>query len=188
MAETHALAYFVAKGMLDAGVKLDAENAPPSSQAILRTVDAVRSDAGHLFAALHLDNPYAEAVRERFLGALSRIDRALREAGPDDDETESAALSIPDLGERSPEIREVRDLIDDIDRSIVGLLARRALMARRAAKAKAGLGVGIRDPRREYNLLSERRAWAESSGLDPDAIEALFESILRWSRKLQADS
>jgi prephenate dehydrogenase len=187
MAETHALAYFVAKGILDAGVALDPENAPPSSRAILRTVEAVRSDAGHLFAALHVDNPYAGEVRERFLEALQTIDRTLRETPPGAAESAMALLAIPDLGERSTEIREVRDLIDDIDRDIVSLLARRLLLARRAGRAKAGMGLAVRDARREAELLARRREWAEANGLDPATVESLFEQVLRYSRRVQSE-
>lgn len=186
MAETHALAYFVAKGMMDAELKLDAENAPPSSRAMLRTVEAVRSDAGHLFLGLHRDNPFAPGVRRRFLDALEEVDRTLREAGPGGEETEPGAFAIPDLGERSPEIRQVRDLIDDVDREIVSLLARRLVLARRAGEAKAGLGVGVRDPRREAGMLERRREWAEAAGLEPEVVASVFEEILRQSRKLQS--
>jgi len=187
MAETHALAYFVAKGMMDAGVRLDSENAPPSSRAMLRTVEAVRSDAGHLFAALHLDNPYAEDVRRRFLHALEAIDRSLRETDPSHELEVTGPLSIPDLGQRSPEIREVRELIDDVDREIVALLARRTLLVRRAGRAKAELGASVRDPARETQLLAERRAWAEAAGLDANEIMALFQAVVRYSRRLQSE-
>jgi prephenate dehydrogenase len=187
MAETHALAYFVAKGMMDAELRLDAENAPPSSRAMLRTVEAVRSDAGHLFLGLHRDNPFAPAVRRRFLDALEEVDRTLREAGPDStQETDAGAFAIPDLGERSPEIRQVRDLIDDVDREIVSLLARRLVLARRAGAAKAGLGVGVRDARREAGMLELRREWAEAAGLEPEVVASVFDEILRQSRKLQS--
>jgi prephenate dehydrogenase len=189
MAETHALAYFVAKGMMDAELKLDAENAPPSSRAMLRTVEAVRSDAGHLFLGLHRDNPFAPGVRRRFLDALEEVDRTLRESGPDGTQTQAArAFAIPDLGERSPEIRQVRDLIDDVDREIVSLLARRLVLARRAGEAKAGLGVGVRDARREAGMLALRREWAAAAGLEPEVVASVFEEILRQSRKLQTRS
>lgn len=186
MAETHALAYFVAKGMMDAEVKLDGENAPPSSKAMLRTVESVRSDAGHLFLGLHRDNPFAAGVRRRFLDALEEVDRTLREAGPAlDAEIEAGTFAIPDLGTRSPEIRQVRDLIDDVDREIVSLLARRAVLARRAGEAKAGLGVGVRDARREAGMLEYRRQWAEEAGIEADAVTPVFEEIIRLSRRLQ---
>jgi prephenate dehydrogenase len=188
MAETHALAYFVAKAMIDADVRLDAENAPPSSRAMLRTVEAVRSDAGHLFLGLHRDNPYAAGVRRRFLDALAEVDRTLVDADAEASgaQPSAEAFAIPDLGARSPEIREVRDLIDDVDREIVSLLARRAVLARRAGQAKAGLGVGVRDPRREAGMLEHRREWAERAGIEGDLVASVFEEILRSSRRLQA--
>ena len=57
MAHTHALTFFVAKGMLDAGAGMEVPFAPPSFQAISRTIETVRSDAGHLFAAIQRRTP-----------------------------------------------------------------------------------------------------------------------------------
>src|SRR5208282_5341425 len=57
MAHTHALTFFIAKGMIDAGAGMEVPFAPPSFQAISRTIEAVRSDGGHLFAAIARDNP-----------------------------------------------------------------------------------------------------------------------------------
>ena len=36
---------------------------PPSFKALARPIDAVRSDAGHLFATIQNDNPFAAAAR-----------------------------------------------------------------------------------------------------------------------------
>src|SRR5262249_1923098 len=74
MAWTHALAFFVAKGMLDAGVPTELTFVPPSFQAILYTIAAVRADAGHLFTTLHRDNPYAAEARRALLDALGSVD------------------------------------------------------------------------------------------------------------------
>jgi prephenate dehydrogenase len=49
---------------------------------------AVRGDAGHLFAAIQQENPFAAEARAQLLGALQRIDRQL--ASADDD-----SLAIP---------------------------------------------------------------------------------------------
>ncbi len=187
MAELHALAFFVAKGVLDAGVDMNSELAPPSARGIARTVASVRSDAGHLFATLHRENPFSGEARRKLLDALHEADHALR--GPADGEPEipAASLAIPDLGVRSPALREVRDLIDDLDREIVALLARRARLSHRAREAKAGLGHGVRDARREDQLLALRRAWAADNGLDPVSVESVFLEILRFSRRLQDD-
>ena len=63
MAYTHALTFFVAKGMLDAGAGEAVPFAPPSFHAISRTIEAVRADAGHLFRAIQGENPYAAEAR-----------------------------------------------------------------------------------------------------------------------------
>jgi prephenate dehydrogenase len=187
MADTHALAFFVAKGMTDAGIGPDATGAPPSFQAIARTIEAVRSDAAHLFTAIQTENPYAAEARRRLLMCLAAADRALLslESGEAADSIDGRMLQIADLGAQSPDLREARDLIDDVDREILGLLARRAQLVRRAAKAKADIGRGIRDPRREEALLAARRAWAGELDLDAGSVEEIFWAILRLSWNLQ---
>lgn len=186
MAHTHALTFFVAKGMLDAGAGMDVPFAPPSFQAISRTIETVRSDAGHLFAAIQRENPFAAEARRQLLEALVEIDRAL-EAAPADPVPESTRFAIPDLGARSPELQETRELIDDLDRELVALLARRVTLARRAGKAKAELGHPIVDPEREASLLAARRAWAAALQLDPDELDELFRAVLRFSRRAQRE-
>lgn len=184
MAYTHALAFFVAKGLLDAGAPPFAPFAPPSFQAIARTIELVRSDAGHLFEALHRENPYAAEARHRLLDALAAADKDLGEIPA----KLPRALLIPDLGARSPELREARELIDEVDQEIVDLLARRAELARRAARAKAEIGHGVKDPAREARLLEQRRAWAMALGLDPAGVDDIFQAILGMSRRIQEGS
>jgi prephenate dehydrogenase len=194
MAYTHALAFFVAKGLLDAGAPTYAPYAPPSFQAIARTIELVRADAGHLFEALHVENAYAAEARRRLIDALDAVDRDLHrlESGPPPSGPSSRepfgkpeAMAIPDLGARSPELRETRELIDDLDQELIALLARRAVLARRAARAKAELGHGVRDPLREARLLEERRRWASERGLEPASIDEIFQAILGFSRRVQ---
>jgi prephenate dehydrogenase len=81
MAHTHALTFFVAKGMIDAGAGMEVPFAPPSFQAIARTIETVRSDAGHLFAAIARDNPFAAEARKQLVSALSAIDRGGSDPG-----------------------------------------------------------------------------------------------------------
>jgi prephenate dehydrogenase len=187
MASSHALAYFVAKGMLDAGVDPDTPIGPPSFKGVLRTIEAVRSDATHLFTAIHVHNPYAAAARRRLLAALTAVDRGLSsvEVADGEEPVTPESLAIPDLGSQSPALRETRELIDDVDREIVVLLARRAQLARQAAEVKAGLGRGVLDPVREVAFLAARRAWAAEHGLEPASIEEIFEAVLRFSRGVQ---
>ncbi|HZW09321.1 MAG TPA: prephenate dehydrogenase/arogenate dehydrogenase family protein [Phycisphaerales bacterium] len=80
MAETHALAFFVAKAMLDIDAGGSSEIVTPSFRALAQTVETVRADAGHLFSLIQLGNPYAAAARRRLLETLGAIDRELRES------------------------------------------------------------------------------------------------------------
>jgi prephenate dehydrogenase len=205
MAHTHALTFFVAKGMIDAGAGMEVPFAPPSFQAISRTIETVRSDAGHLFAAIARDNPFAAEARKQLVQALSALDRALDESSsqsssrgqagdanvsPDSvDSTppseSSGRFAIPDLGERSPELKQAREHIDGIDREIVRLLAQRTQLARRAASAKAKLGAPVLDGGREAELLGTRKVWAEELRIDADAVTDVFRAILTMSRRAQ---
>ena len=183
MAQTHALAFFVAKGLLDVGVGEGMPVAPASFQGLKHTLEAVRADAGHLFAAIQRENPFAAEARAKLVEALSSIHQRLAE---DDGNEDYIPMALPDLRERSPELGEVRDLIDEVDREIVELLSRRVQLARRAARAKAELGAPILDPAREASLLQDRRAWAAKLGLDENLVEEVFRTLLRVSRRMQA--
>ena len=195
MAHTHALTFFVAKGMIDAGAGMEVPFAPPSFQAIARTIETVRSDAGHLFTAIARDNPFAAGARKQLVTALSAIDRALdaQAAGAVGEGEASAApsadatgkLAIPDLGERSPELKQTREHIDAVDREIVRLLAQRAQLAQRAARAKAKLGAPVLDSTREAEVMGARRAWADELRVDADAVADVFRAIMTMSRRVQ---
>ena len=158
--------------------------APSSFQGLRHTLDAVRADAGHLFAAIQRENPFAEEARGKLVEALASIHRRLAEA---DDREDYIPMAAPDLRERSPELGEVRDLIDEVDREIMELLQRRAQLSQRAARAKAELGAPILDPARETSLLQDRRAWAGELGLDADLTEEIFRTLLRLSRRVQVE-
>jgi prephenate dehydrogenase len=186
MAATHALAFFVAKGLIDIGAGEQAPFVPPSFRAMAGMIDAVRSDANHLFATIQKDNPFSAEARARLLSALEAIDRDLT-APVADPPLQSQRLTIPPLKERAPDLREARDLIDDIDRDLVHLLGRRAQFARRAGRAKAKAGKEVRDPARERQILEARRRWAEGEGLNPDGVAEIFQSILRLSRAIQQE-
>ncbi|WLT31375.1 prephenate dehydrogenase/arogenate dehydrogenase family protein [Geothrix sp. PMB-07] len=186
MATTHALTFFIAKGLLAVGAGAELPFTPPSFHAIARTLESVREDAGHLFAALQNQNPFAAGAREGLLEALSAIHQSLAEAvasGAADEQ-----LSIPDLGARSPALQEARDHIDALDQELVALLARRTELVLRAGRAKAELNLPVHDPEREAAQLQARRAWAQASGLDGQGVEEVFRAVLRASRSAQGSA
>jgi prephenate dehydrogenase len=187
MAHTHALTFFVAKGMIDAGAGMEVPFAPPSFQAIARAIEVVRSDAGHLFAAIARENPFAAEARKRLVEALTAIDHALDADAQDVKATgpQVAEVTIPDLGERSPELKETRDHIDAVDREILRLLGRRSELVQRAARAKQAIGAPVLDGAREAEMMAARRKWAADARLDADGVEEVFRSVLTLSRRAQ---
>lgn len=185
MGQTHALAFFIAKGMLDAEVPTDSPAAPPSFQAMARTIESVRGDAGHLITTLHRENPFAAEYRRRLLTVLGNLDRRLNEEkSSHPGAPEEAALSILQPA-HTPELSETRERIDEVDAEILQLLHRRADLVRRAQRAKAAVGRGVVDPEREARLLQARSDWADEAGLDPDGVRTIFEAIIALSCEIQ---
>lgn len=185
MALTHAMAFFIAKGLLDLGVGDDLRWAPPSFAALAASISAVRADAGHLFRAIQNDNPYAADTRRQFIDALRQIDERIGDSASGEPAAAAVALAIPDLGLHSPALREVREHIDELDRELVDLLRRRRELSARAAAAKRELGAPVLDPAREADLMHQRAQWAATAGLAPEDVQALFRGILGMSRRAQ---
>jgi prephenate dehydrogenase len=188
MAHTHALTFFVAKGMIDAGTGLDVPFAPASFKALARTIEVVRSDAGHLFAAIQRENPFASEARSHLLDALGAIHRELESLPPEAGAPEAGRMAIPTPEAGAPEPTEERALIDQLDRELMVLLARRTQVALRAARARQREGLPAVDAAREQSLLVERRAWASELGLEEGEVEALFRTLLRFARLSQGTS
>ena len=185
MAHTHALTFFVAKGMVDAGSGVDVPFAPASFKALSRTIQIVRSDAGHLFSAIQHENPFAHEARGHLLGALQTIHHELETLPPEAQTLDTPPLALPALETGLPELQQARELIDQLDLELVELLARRAGLARRALRAKEQAGQPVPDPPREEAMLTARRAWASERGLDPNEVESIFRAVLRFSRRAQ---
>jgi prephenate dehydrogenase len=188
MALTHALTFFVAKGMLDVGAGGEVPFAPPSFQAIARTIETVRSDGGHLFQAIARDNPFASEARKHLIQALGDIDRALDAQAAEGPEAtgDVGPLAIPDLGQHSPELKQARDTIDSIDHQLVALLAQRSQLQQRAARAKAAMGAPVLDAARESDMMATRRGWANEQKLDVDGVMEVFRAVLVMSRRAQS--
>lgn len=184
MARTHAMAFFIAKGLIDTGADYNLRFTPPSFQALAQTIETVRSDAGHLFLAIQRDNPEAVAARTALMNALSRAHDEIAMAPEHEAPGDSVSIS-EHTGELSPDLVETRDLIDELDHDLLRLLARRATLAGRAGSIKARSSRPVRDATREAEILRVRRSWASDMGLPEEAIEGVFDAILRFSREVQ---
>ena len=184
MALTHAMAFFIARGLVDLGVGSDLRWAPPSFAALAASIAAVRADAGHLFNAIQNQNPYAAATRQQFIEALTLIDRRLADAPVNLDGLPDSTMAA--LAQPSPELREAHEHIDELDRELIALLHRRSELSARAGLAKRATGAPVLDSGREAELLRQRRDWAEQDGLPANGVVEVFRQILTLSRRIQA--
>jgi isochorismate pyruvate lyase len=75
---------------------------------------------------------------------------------------------------------EVRAGVDDVDRQIVSLIARRFLFMDAAARIK-GERQAIRDERRKAEVIARVEASAVEHGLDPELMARLYEELIESS-------
>jgi chorismate mutase len=78
-----------------------------------------------------------------------------------------------------PELRRLRDSIDNIDAALVHLLAERFKFTKAVGEFKATQGLPPADPAREAEQIARLRALAESARLDPDFAEKFLAFIVR---------
>lgn len=81
-------------------------------------------------------------------------------------------------------IGRLRASVDELDRLLVELLNRRARLALAVAQEKARLGLAVRVPGREQDVIAHV---CRSNGgpLDEDAVARVFRSIIDESRRVQ---
>jgi len=97
------------------------------------------------------------------------------------------AMEYPDERNFIPKaLISLREEIDHIDHQILKLLCKRNAVVERIAGVKRTAQVGIRDYKRERELLEDRGSLGEASGLQREVIESLFRVILWASRDCQA--
>ena len=80
----------------------------------------------------------------------------------------------------------LRALIDAVDHEVLELLSRRNGIVAEIANYKRHHQVAIRDPRRESEIIADRRARSTPLGLQPDVVESIYRLILWASRDRQA--
>lgn len=98
-----------------------------------------------------------------------------------------SGLKVRYSGKSQPvgEIEELRARIDVLDEEIISMLARRIAVCREVARAKMDSNLSIIQPDRWDKVLSRVCSLAEDSGLDPEFISGLYNSIHEYSVKEQ---
>jgi chorismate mutase/prephenate dehydrogenase len=85
-----------------------------------------------------------------------------------------------------PALAKLREQLDQVDRQVLELLAKRMQIVTAVATYKRAENIEIRDPNREKQLLRARRELALELGLEPESIESIYRQILLASRDYQA--
>jgi isochorismate pyruvate lyase len=80
-----------------------------------------------------------------------------------------------------PSMIELRAAIDELDGSIVQLLAKRATYIDRAAELKSVNGLPANIPARVEEVVAKVKANAAREGFDPDLAEQIWRQLVSWS-------
>lgn len=87
----------------------------------------------------------------------------------------------------SAELSHLREQIDEVDKSLLDLLAKRLQLVAEVGEVKSQHGLPIYVPERESSMLAARRAEAERMGIPPDLIEDILRRIMRESYAREND-
>jgi chorismate mutase-like protein len=82
-------------------------------------------------------------------------------------------------------LQALRTRIDDLDHRLLQLLSERRELVQNIGAINTDAGLPVRHPEREAALLADHAGRAEALGLDPTQVQALFETLLAWSRSEQ---
>ncbi len=86
------------------------------------------------------------------------------------------------------ELDALRDQIDEVDKQMVELLARRLALVEQVGEVKSEHGLPIYVPDREASMLASRRREAEKQGVPPQLIEDILRRTMRESYASEKDS
>jgi chorismate mutase len=82
-------------------------------------------------------------------------------------------------------MQALRAEIDEIDGTIVGLLARRLDLAMAMGRAKASAGIALHAPLRERQVIEAAAARANEAGIDERYVRLLYRLVVEHSRSAQ---
>jgi isochorismate pyruvate lyase len=81
------------------------------------------------------------------------------------------------LPEDCQNMAEIRAQIDRLDRHVIKLLGERFAYVKAASRFKTS-ETSVKAPERFQSMLSQRRAWAQEEGLNPDAIAKIYSDLV----------
>lgn len=87
----------------------------------------------------------------------------------------------------SAELESLRAAIEDVDTSLVRLIAKRMTLARAVGRVKVTSRQPIMDPMREAAVVTRVAALAREAGLPEDEMRSLYWRLLAVSRGVQVE-
>ncbi|MEW2429334.1 chorismate mutase [Micromonospora sp. NPDC047644] len=90
------------------------------------------------------------------------------------------------MAETATTLTAIRARIDELDRDLVGLLARREELVRQAAPLKSD-GQAVRAPDRVAQVVARVRTLASEAGADPDLIERIYRGMIQAFIDMETD-
>lgn len=81
--------------------------------------------------------------------------------------------------EQCKDMQEIRKEIDQLDEQVIKLLGQRFEYVKAASKYKTS-ETGVKAPERLKAMLTQRRTWAESVGLNPEVIEKMYQDLVNY--------
>jgi chorismate mutase/prephenate dehydrogenase len=85
------------------------------------------------------------------------------------------------------ELTALRDQIDEVDKALLELLAKRLELVAEVGEVKSQYGLPIYVPERESAMLASRREEAAALGVPPDLIEDVLRRVMRESYSSEND-
>lgn len=89
------------------------------------------------------------------------------------------------LMKKTNRLHDLRDSIDQIDHSIMLMLAERQIVAGQIGEVKKRSGRKVSDAKREEEVLRKRSAFAKELGLDPGLTKEMFRKVFHLSKAKQ---
>lgn len=91
---------------------------------------------------------------------------------------------VPQVTKKAPgdclSIEDVRNEIDNIDRTIIALIGQRFHYVKEVVKYKEPTAHAIEASSRRIAMLQQRREWAAEHNLSPDVIEDMYDRLVQY--------
>lgn len=98
-------------------------------------------------------------------------------------------MSDPTINDEAlAELNGLREEIEQIDRMMIDLIARRVDLARRVGGAKRRAGLPTLDPAREAAVVRRAGALAREANLDDEDVRYIFWHLIGLSRRMQMEA